>query len=320
MTSRPCSPESSTNYSSTRASPIPEAPLDSNNQTCNHIHEAKTIVLCDETFPTSANVLWGLLYGDKPSHIVTIDDASPKPCFFDWFLYRRAVKNLEKTAWTLSEAKNEIEMLTFEQAKVGDCRTLYFDMSVGLQTAASKQITAVTSKTPSSICIESKTTNSGVPFSSSYCTMTYTCIQELEGGLCRLFISYQVKFEKDCYSIIKNPVNQAIKSRIPDFYNDLVETLKLHFKISNSREPSIMSNSDSISLKSVSDGRSLFMKSIQQVGELGDSPKSSKNLLIATIVVMSFWIICLAHLYWRISALTRQLDTLRLELQNTVKN
>lgn len=203
--------------------------LDSDREkNCCHNHSLN-IVLVDTVYDATVADLWGLLYGDSPSHLVSVEDASKKPCFNDWFLTtRRSVLNLEKTTWMVGD-KEEIEILSFEKVKVGDCRTIVFDMNLGLQTAGSKQIVSVKSVTPEAICLESKTTNSGTPFASSYYTHISTCIIAEANNRCRLIISYRVVFEKECYTIVKNPVNSAISKRIPEFYNDLAAQLQLHF-------------------------------------------------------------------------------------------
>lgn len=304
---------------------------------CRHIHtEYKSAVLCDETFPTSAKVLWGLLHGDKPSHIVTVDDASAKPCFLDWFLGSRAVKNLEKTSWIMSpregmKNQEETDVLEFDKAAVGAKRSLYFDMNIGLQTATSKQVFAVTSYTPSSICIESRTTNSGVPFSSSYSTMIYTCIHEVEGGLCRLFISYKVVFEKDCYSIIKNPVSTAIKGRLPEFYNALTESLNLHFKIT-SRGPSInnvspaLGRASNVQLTSSSSRKNNVSSSsgctqIVSDSHTAESKSEYQNSTFASslswlyVIFTAIWFLFLAHLYWEMNSISADLIQLQRDVE-----
>ena len=335
MTSRPGSPASMRELNE-EANMLNNDPTSKglNAPACCHSHPEKCLVVCDETFPTSAKVLWGILYGDKSSHIVTIDDASKKPCFLDWFLTQRSVKNLEKTSWTLAERggrcgkkMGEKEILEFDEAMVGDSRSLFFDMNIGIQVASSKQVFTVTSSTTSSICIESKTTNSGVPFSCSYSTMVYMCIQEVEGGLCRLFISYKIVFKKDCYSIIKNPVNQAIKSRLPEFYNSLINNLNLHFKIS-SREPSVYNSSISTptspSFDLESNSKKISSPVLNQKNASSEIPelqskkfdKNSGNYYYWTyLIITSIWFLILAHLYFKLESLSEDLSLLQMELK-----
>ncbi|KAJ3360116.1 hypothetical protein HDU91_004706 [Kappamyces sp. JEL0680] len=223
MTSRPSSPPTM------ELPPKPASDPSEKDTVCLHDH-SKAILVTDQVFGCSIKQLWSLLHGDETSPVVTVMDQSKKPSFLEWFLaQKRAVVNLEKTTWMVG-GKEELESLPLELAKVGDTRTIFFDMNFGLQTAGSKQVITVKSVTPTAICIHSKTTNSGIPFANSYSTATVMCIKEEEPGRSsRLVVSYYIEFERDCYSIIKNPVQNAMKTKIPEFYNDLVCQLQRHF-------------------------------------------------------------------------------------------
>jgi len=114
-----------------------EPPTDS----CHHSTPDSHIILADELFQdVRIKEIWGLLYADHDSYLVTVDDSSRKPSFLEWFLTkRRKVTNFEKSSWQTHDLKKELDTLQFDDAAPGYSRVLAFDMHIGLQVASSKQ-------------------------------------------------------------------------------------------------------------------------------------------------------------------------------------
>jgi hypothetical protein len=289
----------------------PDSEIIEEDPICLHNH-TKSMIVCDEVLPCSPKALWGLLFGDETSHIVPSPmDQSKKMSFFEWFLTKkRLATNYEKTTWLVG-AKEEMETLAFDRAKKGDNRTLFFDMNFGLQTAGCKQVFSVKAVSPSSICLESKTTNSGIPFSSSYSTSTNTCIkEEYDLDHCRLIISYSVNFEKDCYSIIKNPVQNAIKSKMPEFYSDLIQELKLHFRLPVAETPLQISSAT----RPIEGEGTAALEKLSILNDEEASFRVPKWAVYFAIVGTIIWLVAVFAFYIRLNAVTSQMKELQKKL------
>ncbi|KAJ3258565.1 hypothetical protein HK103_003525 [Boothiomyces macroporosus] len=199
---------------------------------CGH-DTAKGFVLSDEAFPVNFCLLWDRLFGDckiskeEFAPLADTDSSTEPQSFMDWFMQsRRGILNLQKTHWKLKG--HDAAVLEFDKARIGYSRTIKFDMSVGIQTIGSVTIDTITSKTNDSICIKSVTTNTGAPFSNSYYTVLWTCIvrNKTNPNHSNLLTYYTVEFENNTFSMIKMPIQQAIRSRIPEYYHDLVQVLQ----------------------------------------------------------------------------------------------
>lgn len=273
---------------------------------CLHDH-SKNSVLIDKFFRASISQVWGLLYGDRSSFLVTVDDASDKLSFLHWFLtVKRSCQNFKKTTWIVN-GKEELESLSFEKAKVGDCRTLVFDMDFGLQRAGSKQICTVKSVEADSICIDSITTNSGTPFASSYYTLVRTCIRK-EGHETRLLISYLVVFDRDCYSIIKTPVQNAIKSRIPEFYDDLALNLEQHFEPQQAITPQLSFVTASVENQGV-----VKTSTVDLIKHERSLTEFWFKLLSLFLVVV--WLAGLIYMYLKLQVMTAKIEDIQTQVQ-----
>jgi hypothetical protein len=195
---------------------------------CLHDHSKNTI-LCDEKFPVKMSALVGLLYGDHPSLVVMsasqLDLQKPIP-FMDWFMIsRRGVSNLTKTNWVFENH----EITDTDDLVIGATRTISFDMNVGIQTASSKSVYSIVSKTDDAICVKAITTNTGVPFANSFKTIIYSCIRKTTENQCQLQMSFYVDFNTTGFTFLKGPMEQAIKNRVPEYYQDLVQVLHDNF-------------------------------------------------------------------------------------------
>ncbi|KAJ3321604.1 hypothetical protein HDV06_004019 [Boothiomyces sp. JEL0866] len=198
---------------------------------CTH-DTSRGFILSDESFPVNFHLLWDRLFGDCK---ITQEEFAPlaetvsteTQSFMDWFMQsRRGILNLQKTHWKLKG--HDSAVLEFDKARTGYSRTIKFDMSVGIQTIGSVTIDTVVSKTKDSICIKSVTTNTGAPFSNSYYTVLWTCVLRNKNNPnhSNLLTSYSVEFESNTFSMIKMPIQQAIRSRIPEYYHDLIQVLQ----------------------------------------------------------------------------------------------
>ncbi len=198
-------------------------------QECHHDHSKNTL-LCDETFPAALETLFGLLYGDQASLVVMsasqLDLHSPVP-FMDWFMIsRRGVTNLTKSLWTVDDAP--CNDLALKSLAVGAKRAISFDMSVGIQTANSTTIHTILSSTGDSVCIRSTTTSSGVAFAANFETIVYSCLKKRGENESQLLMSFFVK-SNGGFSFMKGTVEQAIRNRVPEYYQDLVQVLHDNF-------------------------------------------------------------------------------------------
>ncbi|KAJ3275097.1 hypothetical protein HDV01_001236 [Terramyces sp. JEL0728] len=200
-------------------------------------HANKGHVLSDEAFPVNFHLLWDRLFGDCK---ITNEEFAPlaetssngeSQSFMDWFMQsRRGILNLRKTHWKLKG--HDAAVLDFDRARIGYSRTIKFDMFVGIQTIGSVTVDTIVSKSNDSICVKSVTTNTGAPFSNSYCTVLWTCIlrNKTTPNYANLLTSYSVEFESNTFSMIKMPIQQAIRSRIPEYYHDLIQVLQESLK------------------------------------------------------------------------------------------
>jgi hypothetical protein len=205
------------------ASPEPKEPTE-----CQHDHSKNTL-LCDDSFPVNMETLWGLLFGDEHSKVVMsasqLDLSNPIP-FMDWFMIsRRGVFNLVKTPWAI----DEIEQGKLVDLIPGSSRTISFDMNVGIQTASSNSIYTLVAKTDDSICVKATTTNTGVPFANHFETVVYTCIKKKSEKECQLVMSFFLRFQSGGFSFMRGPLEQAIRNRVPEYYQDLIQVLHDNF-------------------------------------------------------------------------------------------
>jgi hypothetical protein len=195
---------------------------------CDHDHFKNTL-LCDEAFPVKMETLWGLLFGDESSKVVMsasqLDLSNPIP-FMDWFMIsRRGVFNLSKTPWTTNHPEHQ----ETEEVVPGSSRTISFDMNVGIQTASSHSTYTLVARTADSICVKATTTNTGVPFANHFETVVYTCIKRKSEKECQLVMSFFIRFQSGGFSFMRGPLEQAIRNRVPEYYQDLVQVLHDNF-------------------------------------------------------------------------------------------